>query len=130
MLRIYIAVILLGLMVVDATEGRDSIVTYRQMLKSNAASVSKIQLGMTKEEVQKTMGTFSAKLHDEVIPNPWRVDEFVRDGETYEVLYYLVVEHPPFAPLLYYQATPIVLKNGVVVGIGSAALSTLRPQRE
>jgi len=98
---------------------------YKKFLISNAAGVSQLAAGMPKEQVIALMGNHKSKVHDTSLNNPYRTEMSQRGSDTYEVLYYLTRRHPPYTPILDAQAVPIVLKNGVVVGWGKAALHSL-----
>jgi hypothetical protein len=96
-------------------------IPYNEFLQLNNENSSKLSLGMTKEQVLKTMGDWSSAVRDGPLANPWRTEAFVHDADTIEVLFYLVRRHPPFTPILDRQAISIVLKNGLVVAWGRNA---------
>ena len=101
-------------------------IDYKEMLSSNNANLTHLAIGMTKAQVVGVMKSFTTTLHSVQYTNPVRIDALQKDGETYAVLFYLTRAHPPFTPIRESQATSVVLKNGVVVGWGPAAMQSLR----
>jgi hypothetical protein len=93
------------------------------MASSNQGHLVQISLGMTKEQVVGVMGTVPADTNDGVVNNPWTVEAFTdHGGARYEVLYYVTRPNQPFTPVRKSLTTPIVLRNGEVVGWGTEAL--------
>ncbi len=97
-------------------------VSYREMIRLNNVNVTKITTGMTRDEVVQIMGNIRSKVRNGPINNPWKV-EFHGDME---ILHYITAEHPPFMRIMVKQATPIVLKNGKVVGVGRGVLNEIK----
>ena len=95
---------------------------FKDLLARNNASLARLSMGMTKAQVVETMGSSSALVRDGIVTNPWRVEAFTRDGAIYEVLYYVVLKNRAFRPIREDLTTPVVLKDGVVVGWGRNAL--------
>lgn len=92
------------------------IVSYGTLLSRNLSNLNKLSVGMTKSQVMEIMGTFSARTRDSMVPNPYRIEPFSVGNTQYEVLYYLTKRYPPFTPIKESQTTPVVLKNGRVIG--------------
>ncbi len=63
------------------------------------------------------MKEYNVKIHGEYYPSPLKVDTYKRNGDTYEVLYYLTKRHIVFMPIMDGQATQVVLKNGKVTEV-------------
>jgi len=83
----------------------------------------RMSLGMTKSEVIALMGTATAKTNDGVVNNPWTAESFTdKGGAQYEVLFYVTRKNQPFTPIRKSLTTPIVLKDGKVIGWGDDAL--------
>lgn len=98
------------------------------LVSANLGNLSKLAVGMSKDDVIKTMGTNNAETKDGLAPNPWTTETFSgKDGGKYEVLYYLTRKNPPFTPLGKFLTTPVVLKNGKVSGWGNDALDAVKP---
>lgn len=101
-------------------------VPYRTLISRNLININKLSLGMTRKEVEHIMGSMQASTHDSVVANPYKVEP-MRVGESqYEVLYYLTRKYPPFTPIKDSQATPVILKDGRVVGWGWGNLNALK----
>jgi hypothetical protein len=91
------------------------------MLQLNVGNLSKVSLGMSIEEVEKTMGTFFTSVRDGDLANPWKKDNL----DNMIVYHYLTTRHPPFTPILERQATPVIFSGGKVVGIGREYLKKI-----
>ena len=82
---------------------------------------------MKKAEVVKMMGRDSAHTRDGLIANPYRIETFQdKQGTQIEVLYYVTERNRRFQPLRLSNATPLVFRNGVLVGWGPEALRAAR----
>ena len=105
----------------------DTLVPYEDFLAQNNARIGHLKMGMTRDQVVTLMKSNTTEVRDGPLSNPYRTESFQRDADIYEVLYYLTRKHPPFTPIRDWQATPVVLKNGTVVGWGQSALPAQRP---
>jgi hypothetical protein len=114
--------------VAATTVGDTSEIPYRDFLSQNNANIGRLALGMTKDQVITLMKSYTTAVRSGPLNNPYKTESFQRDSDNYEVLYYLTRKHPPFRSIADSQATPVVLKNGAVVGWGQSALTGLRPQ--
>ena len=72
------------------------------------------------------MGSFSAETRDALVPNPYTIEPFTVGKSQYETLYYLTHKYPAFTPIKISQATPVVLKDGRVIGWGLGTLQEAR----
>jgi hypothetical protein len=97
-------------------------VSYRTMINRNAANVVKINKGMTKDEVVQSMGNLQSKVRSGPITNPWKIE---LHGDL-EIFHYITAGHPPFMPIMANQATPIVFRDGVVMGMGRGMLEDIK----
>jgi hypothetical protein len=96
-------------------------VSYREMITLNSVNVTKITTGMTKDEVVQVMGNLQSRVRSGPINNPWKIEIH---GEM-EILHYITAGHPPFAPIMDNQATPVILKEGKVIGMGRGVLKQI-----
>lgn len=96
------------------------------MRDANRVAINKIDVGMSKTQVQNIMGNISAQ-HPSVgkWENPYK-REIVSgtNGNSYEVLYYYTQEIGDYQPIES-GLTPVVFKNGNVVGIGWGYLDSV-----
>ena len=97
-------------------------VPYKTLLSRNLANLNKLSVGMSKSEVMSIMGSFSAETRDALVPNPYTIEPFTVGKSQYETLYYLIHKYPMFTPIKISQATPVVLRDGRVVGWGEGSL--------
>ena len=96
----------------------------------NQSNLARLSVGMSKPDVLKIMGQAVARSKDGPVANPYRQETFQdKSGAQYEVLYYVTERNRRFQPLRVKNATPVVLKNGVVSGWGEQALSDARAAR-
>lgn len=96
----------------DGTE----MVSYKTLLSRNLANLSKLTVGMTKPQIMQAMGNFAAKTRDSYVPNPYKTESFIVGKTQYEALYYMTQTYPPFTPIKLSQASPVVLREGQVIG--------------
>lgn len=100
--------------------------SYKEFLAKNQTNILNVTAGMTKEQAISVMKDYSTEIPESRLGNPYKAESFRRGEDTYEILYYLTRPHPRFAPIDDAQATPIVIKNGKVVGSGANALKGIR----
>ncbi len=110
----------------DDTDGGVKRISYATLLSENQINILKISPGQTKQQVIEIMGSSQAQVKSTFITNPLKQDFFSVDKVDYEILYYLTRRYPAFTPIKASQATPIVLKNGKVVGLGVEAVQKAR----
>lgn len=106
----------------DGTDDRVRSVSYATLLSENQINILKISPGQTKQQVIEIMGSSQAQVKSTFITNPFKQDFFSVDKVDYEILYYLTRRYPAYTAIKESQATPIVLKNGKVVGLGIEAV--------
>ena len=94
---------------------------YETWLAENQDNLQKISPGLTRNEVVEIMGTREARLKNMPVSNPYKSDVFTLNNEDYEILYYLI-RKPSFSAIRESQATPVVIKNGIVIGVGNEAV--------
>jgi Protein of unknown function (DUF3192) len=98
-----------GLSAVSACTGANYVLAH------NREALSRLSLGMTREQVIQIMGTKDFKY----VTNPYRTEAFTTpDGKHVEILYYATANRRNDAAYLGDELTPIVLEEGVVVGWG------------
>lgn len=119
-------VVLLSIGLLPAYADKVETVSYRTLLSRNLTNLNKLSIGMTKQQVMDLMGTFQSKTANSVVPNPYMSEPILVSGKTHEVLWYLTRKYPPFTPIKKSQATPIVLKDGKVIGWGDSFLASVK----
>lgn len=122
MSKVLLSFILLTCPLAALADGDMEKVSYKTMIHRNAANVVKINKGMTKDEVVQIMGNFQSKVRSGPITNPWKIE---LHGNL-EIFHYITAGHPPFMPIMANQATPIMLRNGVVMGMGRGMLEDIK----
>ncbi len=101
-------------------------VSYGRLLAENQVNIERISPGISEQDVMKIMGMDSSRVKRTYITNPFKRDFFTVGNNQYEILYYLTRPYPKFTAIRVSQATPVVIKNGRVVGIGASALDRIR----
>lgn len=109
----------------DGTE----MVSYSTLLYRNLANLNKLSVGMTKAQVMQIMGNFAAKTGDSLVPNLYKTEPFIVGKTQYEALYYMTRKYPPFRHIELSQATPVVLKEGQVIGWSVETLQSAKAGR-
>lgn len=102
------------------------VVSYKTLLSRNLSNLNKLSVGMTKSQVMEIMGNFAAETNDSRVPNPYKIELFLVGKSQYEALWYMTRKYPPFTPIKLSQATPVVLKEGKVIGWGIEALQSAK----
>ena len=97
-------------------------VAYKELLTANKVNVDKVSIGMSEAQVKSIMGSDTTKVRNGPLDNPWKIE---RLGSS-TVYHYLTSKNPPFTPILEHQATPVLFKDGKVVGIGRAYIKQFR----
>lgn len=98
----------------------------RELVNANQTNLAKLQVGMSKAAVLKLMGTAEAQTRDGAVRNPFRSEMFVASGAQVEVLSYVTRVNRKFAPIGDAELTPVILRDGKVVGWGRQALRRLK----
>jgi len=99
---------------------------YKELLRQNNENLARLNLGMPKPELVQLMTECSTRVKGKSFSNPFKIDAWQKGPDTYEVMYYLTRRYQKFTPVRESQTTPVVLKNGQVVGWGRAALADLK----
>jgi hypothetical protein len=125
-----VAVIIMGLAETSCSADRSyspsDAIPYKELLARNQAAISRLAVGMTKDEVMATMGAYSAATKDGMVLNPIRTESFSIGADVFEKMFYVTSAHRPFEPVKDSQTTPVVLKNGKVIGWGRDAVDSIR----
>jgi hypothetical protein len=101
--------------------------TLAEMAASNQMHLAMLSPGMSREEVFSVMGQQVANTRDGVVNNPWTIESFLgKDGAQYEILYYVTRKNQLFTPVRATLTTPVVLKDGKVLGWGERALQDVK----
>ena len=99
----------------------NSCASYMELSGKNREKLSNLQLGMSKTEVISTMGNkpFSIPGGDpDIIQNPYRTEMRQDGNDTFEVIYYYSDIKSRDGAITDDELTPIILKNGKVIGWG------------
>jgi hypothetical protein len=119
-LSIFIVIISLLNIVTSAAQAEE--ISYKAMLKNNAANVQQIELGMTVAEVTLIMKNYQSEVRDGTLNNPWKIES----NSNIEIYHYITRKHPPFTPIRENQTTPIIFEDGKVSAIGTNFLNEAR----
>ena len=98
-------------------------VPLKDLIAGNADRIQRLKEGMPRAEVYKVMQDFAAQIPGGTVTNPYKSKTFQQAGANYEVLYY-VTQQPSAANNA--MTTPVILKDGVVSGLGLDALRSLK----
>jgi len=133
MKKVFLVLLFCGLV------GCTMVSVYQRTASENRAGLTKLSIGMSKEEALKIMGTTSAKGNylegHAVIENPYKSETIQGTVDTFEVLYYLT---NPFedrggwfkSDVTYEELTPLLFKNGRLAGWGDDFLKKSIPDYE
>lgn len=106
---------------------------YAVMRDGNRSALTKIEVGMSRAQVESTMGSRSAEGASGRFDNPYK-RETVRgtDGRSYDVLYYYsqqVGERPietGLTPVVFYEGHVVGIGDGFLDGIAGSSTTTIR----
>jgi hypothetical protein len=98
-------------------------VSLTDLVAGNSDRIQQLKQGMARDEVVRVMKDLVAQIPGGTVANPYKAKTFQQAGANYEVLYY--VTHQPTAQRDA-MTTPVILRNGVVSGLGLDALRTLK----
>jgi len=100
---------------VSSTDGSQSFSTWDEYMAHNRQNIARLEYGMTKAQVQETMGTASIKSYT----NPFSSSLYRDDnGDIVEVLSYWTDSPGQWKNISDDELTPVVLMNGKVIGWG------------
>jgi hypothetical protein len=126
MMRLFFVLLISGMLVNGAHACETA---YKELLRQNNDNLTRLNLGMSKDELVQLMTDCSTHVKGKPFTNPFKVDAWQRGSDTYEVMYYLTRRYQKFTPVRESHTTPVVLKNGKVTGWGRAALEDLTATR-
>jgi hypothetical protein len=106
--------------------GNSEVISYKELLANNNVNIQQLKIGMNKDQVVALMKTYTANIRGKYLQNPAKTEVFQRDGNTYEILYYTTKKHGLFKEMKDEEASPVILKNGLVIGWGWPAVSELK----
>jgi hypothetical protein len=102
---------------------------------ANRSNLIQLQLGMDRETVLRTMGTKSVVVKDGTefvgtINNPYRTEMYQVDADTFEVIFYYTDLKGRDGAITDDELTPLLLKNGVLIGWGWSHLRDVAAKYE
>lgn len=121
-----VLILLFALHIASCASHGVEMVSYKTLLARNLTNLNNLSVGMTKQEVVQVMGNFASKTNDSLVPNPYKTEAFLVGQTQYEAMYYLTQKYPPFTSIKLSQATPVVLKDGKVIGWGAEILKSIK----
>ena len=95
-------------------------VSLAELISGNSQRIQQVKKGMPRAEVVQVMKDYEARIPGSTVGNPYKTKTFEQGGVSYEVLYYITEQPKAGKEAL---TTPVIFKEGVVVGMG---LETLR----
>jgi hypothetical protein len=98
-------------------------VSLPDLIDGNSQRIQQVKSGMPRADVLRVMKDFEARIPGGTVGNPYKAKTFQQDGISYEVLYYITEQPKAGKEAL---TTPVIIKNGVVAGLGLEALRALK----
>lgn len=116
-----------GALLLIATSGcsRPYVKQYQSAIDTNHRNVSRIELGMTRQQLDDVMGKGETVFHDRIrLTNPWHTEAMkIRGNIRVEILYYVTQGYAWKAYFDTSTLVPVVLENDRVVGWGREFLT-------
>ena len=98
-------------------------ITLSELISGNAQRIQQVKTGMARSEVIQVMKDYEARIPGSTVGNPYKTKTFQQGSTTYEVLYYITEQPSPGKEAL---TTPVIIKQGAVVGMGLDALRAIK----
>jgi len=95
----------------------------KDLIAGNGDRIQQLKQGMARAEVYRVMKDLVAEIPGGTVANPYKSKAFQQAGSSYEVLYY-VTQQPSAGSNA--MTTPVILKDGVVSGLGLDALRAIK----
>ena len=95
----------------------------KDLIQENGKRVQLLKQGMSRADVVRIMSDDVAQIPGGTVGNPYKAKSFQQGSEAYEVLYYVTQQPSRESNAV---TTPVILKNGVVNGLGIDALRALK----
>jgi len=95
----------------------------KTLIEENGKRVQLLKQGMSRADVVRIMSDDVAHIPGGLVENPYKAKSFQQGDVAYEVLYY-VTQQPSVERNA--VTTPVLLKDGVVSGLGMEALRALK----
>lgn len=99
--------------------------TLSELRARNRENLTRLSVGMTKDEVLKIMGTKTTKAYQgwdggfvDVINNPYRSEILQGENKTLEVLYYYTDKKKADGAITDDELTPLVFEDNKLIGWG------------
>ncbi len=62
---------------------------YKKMLLQNRTNLMLLKVGMAKEDAMKVMTTNQEQNENSITTNPWKIEACQKNGDIYEIVYYI-----------------------------------------
>jgi hypothetical protein len=109
---------IIGALLIAMATSTTACATLRNVAEQNTVRLQQLQPGMSKEDVQRIMGTTTHRSGRYSIPAPYRSEMYPANGKRVEVLYYYTSVNYEVERIADDELTPIVLIDGQVDGWG------------
>jgi hypothetical protein len=94
-----------------------------ELISGNSQRIQQVKKGMPRAEVLQVMKELEARIPGSTVGNPYKTKTFEQGGVSYEVLYYITEQPTAGKEAL---TTPVIIKQGAVVGMGLDALRAIK----
>jgi hypothetical protein len=98
-------------------------VALKDLVSENGRRFQQLKQGMSRADVVRVMKDDVAEIPGGTVGNPYKTKTLEKGGASYEVLYY-VTQQPTASQDA--MTSPVILKGGVVHGLGVEALRSLK----
>ena len=97
-------------------------VSLAELISGNSQRIQQVKKGMPRAEVVQVMKDYEARIPGSTVGNPYKTRTFQQGNASYEILYYITEQKAGKDAL----TTPVIVKDGVVVGMGLDALRAIK----
>jgi hypothetical protein len=100
--------------------------SFYKAVAENRKSVSKLAIGMSKDEVLKIMGTEPFIYGRMTVNNPYRVQRLQGSSKVYQVVYYVTSIETDDNIIDENELTPFIFSDGKLIGWGWSFMEGIR----
>jgi len=106
-------------------------ISLAELAQKNQLNINKLSIGITKTDLVSLLGDNVAKTHDGLVSYPFHTEAFIGEqGIQYDVLYYVTAKNQTFKRLTLKETTPLIFKNGTLIGWGLESLNRVSAAKE
>ena len=117
-------IVVVTLVVACARKPASPQLSFVDLLSNNRTNLQRLAIGMDRAEVVSVMGSTPSTTGGRNGSNPYETETIAHGQTSYEILY-STRKYPPFTAIKRSQATPVIFRDGKLIGWGDSALEAV-----